>query len=266
MTLLTEVMERPLDPSYAAAAARRAANSGEHRRWSAPVVLLFALVLGAATAIAASHLYFPLSGARDTRLIIENQIRNRNLEIAEHTELIANLSSEITVLQDAALTTVNPQLLADLHTDELHNGRAALTGPGFVVTLTDGGGGLAEVTSENLVRDVDLQHVVSALWAAGAEAIAVNDQRLTMTTAIRNAGDAVLIDLVPVLGPTFQVTAIGSPAQLEAAWAASTAPAYLAMLGNEFGIRSTAHIYSSLAVPSATPPVLRFAAPLEFTP
>jgi uncharacterized protein YlxW (UPF0749 family) len=264
MTLLTEVMEQPLDPSYRDVAARRAKTAQNPPTWSRPIVLLAAIVLGAGTAVAATHLYVPPSGAQATRLLIADQIRTRTDLIAQHTAIINQVSTEIGVLQEAVLASSDPILANQLFTDELHNGRIPLTGPGMVITLTDGGGGLAEVTSENLVRDVVLQNVVSALWSAGAEAIAVADQRLTMTTAIRNAGDAVLIDLVPILGPTFTVTAIGDPAQLEIGWAISGAPEYLAMLGSEFGIRATAQIYSSLSVPSASPPVLRNAEPLEW--
>jgi len=267
MTLLTEVMERPLDPSYAVAAARRAAarrgdDDAPRRGWSVPVVLLLAIALGATTAISASHLYSPFGGTRETRAIVENQIRTRTSEITYRTAQIGELTNQITILQEVALTANDPQLATALQTDEVRNGRVPVSGPGLVITLTDGGGGLMEVTSDHLVRDVDLQNVVSALWAAGAEAIAVGEQRLTMTTAIRNAGDAVLIDLVPVLGPTFQITAIGNPTEMEARWRNSGAPEYLAMLGTEFGIRSTTTVYANLTVPGATPPVLRFAAPL----
>ena len=264
MTLLTEVMEQPLDPSYRAVAARRVAPRSYQPTWSRPIVILAAIILGASTAVAATHLYVPPSGAQETRLLLEDQIRTRTNLIAAHTEMINQISTEIAGLQEAALASNDPVLAHQLQTDELHNGRIPLTGPGMVITLTDGGGGLTEVTREHLVRDVDLQHVVSALWAAGAEAIAISDQRLTTTTAIRNAGDAVLIDLVPVLGPSYQITALGDPARLEVGWATSGAPEYLAMLGTEFGIRSTAHIYSVLSVPSASPPVLRNAEPLEF--
>jgi len=263
MTLLTEVMERPLDPSYAAAAAQRMVDGPRTGKWSKWIIVSAAIVLGVITTIAAIHLQIPLSGARETRLLLEDQIRSRNLRISQISEQVSNLSLEIVNLQEAALTAGDPVLASQLHIDELHNGRAQLTGPGMVVTLTDGGGGLTEITSDHLVRDVDLQQVVSALWASGAEAISIEGQRLTMTTAIRNAGDAVLIDLMPILGPSFQVTAIGNPTTMETAWRNSGAPEYLAMLGSEFGIRSTAHVYPSLSVPSASPPVLRFAEQLE---
>jgi len=268
MTLLTEVMERPLDPSYAAATARRQAEQlAGNARKPAPVtrVIQFtlAVLLGITTTVAAMHLQLPDAGAREIRLSLENQIVARTEAIAQKTENINTITAEISSLQESALTATDPAIADLLQTDELHNGRTPLTGPGLVITLTDGGGGLTEITSEHLVRDVDLQQVVQALWAAGAEAIAIGDQRLTMTTAIRNAGDAVLIDLVPVLGPTFTVYAIGNSAAMEASWATSGIPEYLAMLGAEFGIRSTVTEYSDITVPNASPPVLRYAQPVD---
>ena len=60
------------------------------------------------------------------------------------------------------------------------------------------------------MRDDDLQLVVNALWAAGAEAISINGQRLGPTTAIRFAGEAVLVDFRPVTNP-YEISAIGDP-------------------------------------------------------
>jgi len=263
MTLLTEVMERPLDPSYATAAARRTATGGSNPRWVQPWVLIGAVGLGLATSVAATHLHVPPSSAQETRTMLETQIRSRTSAIAQKTDWVAEITGEISGLQQAALTANDPVLAAQLQVDELHNGRTTVAGPGLVVTLADGGGGLTEVTSEHLVRDVDLQQVASALWAAGAEAIAINGQRLTSTTAIRNAGDAVLIDLVPVLGPNYQVVAIGNPTRMEANWAVSGITEYLAMLGAEFGIRAQVQNSPALEVTGTTAPALRYAKPLD---
>ena len=51
------------------------------------------------------------------------------------------------------------------------------------------------------VLDRDLQVMVNALWAAGAEAIAINGQRLTARSAIRYAGEAILLDFRPLVPP-----------------------------------------------------------------
>src|SRR5699024_11863661 len=61
----------------------------------------------------------------------------------------------------------------------------------------------------NRVTDGDLQIAVNGLWAAGAEAVAVNGQRVGPTTAIRTAGSAVLVDFRP-LSPPYRITVVRS--------------------------------------------------------
>ena len=56
----------------------------------------------------------------------------------------------------------------------------------------------------------DLQYVANGLWEAGAEAISINGQRLTSTSSIRFAGDAILVDYRPLARP-YVVTALGDP-------------------------------------------------------
>ena len=58
------------------------------------------------------------------------------------------------------------------------------------------------------VLDRDLQWLANALWALGAEAVAINGQRLTATSTIRTAGEAILVDFRPVTSP-YEVAAIG---------------------------------------------------------
>jgi hypothetical protein len=87
MTLLTEVMERPLDPGYAEAAARRRAaeEQGRSRRrtpatWVGIVVV--AVSLGVATAAASHQLRTPQPGVVAARSVLERQIRERNGQVA----------------------------------------------------------------------------------------------------------------------------------------------------------------------------------------
>lgn len=59
------------------------------------------------------------------------------------------------------------------------------------------------------IHDSDVQLVVNALFAAGAEAIAVNDSRLVATTPIRSAGDTIVVNFRP-LSPPYRIAAIGA--------------------------------------------------------
>ena len=59
------------------------------------------------------------------------------------------------------------------------------------------------------ISDSDLQMVVNALWSAGAEAIAVNGNRLVATSSIRAAGETVVVNFRP-LSPPYKVEAVGA--------------------------------------------------------
>ncbi len=95
----------------------------------------------------------------------------------------------------------------------LQAGAAPLEGPGLEVTMSDSARmpGPSEDPSLYRVHDVDLQLVVNALFAVGAEAVAVNSQRVVSTTAIRGAGQTILVNFRPLV-PPYVISAIGASA------------------------------------------------------
>ena len=100
-------------------------------------------------------------------------------------------------------------------------GLTPVQGPGVVVTLTDSKKRLPTtlppgITPPNLIHDTDINQVVNELKAAGAEAIAVNGQRLVAISAIRTAGPTILINSVPQ-APPFVIQVIGDPKMLTSA-------------------------------------------------
>jgi uncharacterized protein YlxW (UPF0749 family) len=90
-------------------------------------------------------------------------------------------------------------------------GLVAATGPGLVVTLDDSR--LSESPSGNLndlvIHSQDVQAVANGLWAAGAEAQAVNGQRVVPTSALLCVGNTLLINGT-VHSPPYRFTAIGA--------------------------------------------------------
>ena len=81
-------------------------------------------------------------------------------------------------------------------------GLTPVQGPGVVVTLRDSKKPFPRnmpqgMAPPSIIHDSDINQVVNELKAAGAEAIAVNDQRLVATSSVRTAGPTVLINLVP---------------------------------------------------------------------
>jgi uncharacterized protein YlxW (UPF0749 family) len=103
--------------------------------------------------------------------------------------------------------------------DELEQARIAaglipLTGTGIVLQLEDSEQPVPKDGSQSdyLVGSRDIRTVVEQLWLAGAEAIAINDERVTPTTAIIDIGSSLLVNSA-YLAPPYQVTALG-PADL----------------------------------------------------
>ncbi|GAB2938367.1 DUF881 domain-containing protein [Micromonospora polyrhachis] len=105
-------------------------------------------------------------------------------------------------------------------------GLTALTGPGITVELNDaprqGSDELPEgATNDDLVvHQSDVQAVVNALWAGGAEAMSIMDVRVLTTSAVRCVGNTLLLH-GRVYSPPFKITAIGDPAAMQRALAAS---------------------------------------------
>ena len=90
-------------------------------------------------------------------------------------------------------------------------GTVALRGRGVQVRLADSDRPARSPDDERAARihDVDVQLVVNALFAAGAEAVAINGSRVVATTAIRSAGDTVVVNFRP-LRPPYRIDAIGA--------------------------------------------------------
>lgn len=103
----------------------------------------------------------------------------------------------------------------ELETLRIALGLKAMRGPGLVVKMADP---RAQPKGSNpvVVNYQDIVAVVNELWAAGAEAIAVNGQRLTATTGLSQVSGTVVINLQRLNGP-FEIVAIGDPATLEGA-------------------------------------------------
>lgn len=260
MTLLTEVQRRPLDPGYAEAARRRAlAGAAPRGRRTAVWLVLVGLLLGLGVTTATLSLRQPQAGAVAARRLLEQQVRQHRADAEALATENSDLSAQIASLQNQALSSDDPGLLAQLQRWAVAGGQVPVSGPGLRVVLSDAPTDSTTKDDPDLrVQDVDLQVLVNGLWAAGAEAIAVNGQRLTATTAIRTAGSAVLVDLVPLVNP-YTVDAIGSAADLQTSLARSSAGQHLATLRATYNIGVTMTSQRRLQLPGAGPTTLQSA-------
>ncbi|MGQ4442819.1 DUF881 domain-containing protein, partial [Streptomyces violaceoruber] len=111
------------------------------------------------------------------------------------------------------------------------------------------------------VRDRDMQRVVNGLWESGAEAISVNGQRLTALSAIRAAGDAILVDNRPLV-PPYTVLAVGDGERLSRGFQDSADGLYLHALEESYGIRTAISVADDLKLPAAPSVIVRTAQPI----
>jgi uncharacterized protein YlxW (UPF0749 family) len=104
------------------------------------------------------------------------------------------------------------QLNGELEQARIAGGLIALTGTGIVIQLEDSKTPVPPdgSASDYLVGSRDIRVVVDELWGAGAEAIAVNGERITPTSAIIDVGTSLLVNSA-YLAPPYQITALGGP-------------------------------------------------------
>ena len=112
--------------------------------------------------------------------------------------------------QDTGSAAAIKELNAGLEQARIAAGLIPLTGTGIVLKLEDSTQPLPPDgnAADYLVTAADLRTVVAELWLAGAEAIAVNGERMTTSTAIIDIGGSVLVNAAYLAGP-FDVSAIG---------------------------------------------------------
>ncbi|MGZ4119116.1 MAG: DUF881 domain-containing protein [Actinomycetota bacterium] len=102
-------------------------------------------------------------------------------------------------------------------------GMTALTGQGLQVQLRDSPLRSSPTGDPNdlVIHQQDIQAVVNALWAGGAEAISINGERLTSDSAVRCVGNTLLLH-GSVYAPPYTIAAIGDPKILGASLASDT--------------------------------------------
>lgn len=163
-----------------------------------------------------------------------------------------------------ALAEVNRQL-ADAR---VAAGLTAVHGPGVVIEIADSRRVVpaGENPANYIVLADDLRDLVVALWHAGAEAIAINGERLVATSSIYGVGSSVLVNTA-FLSPPFRIEAIG-PRDLEAQFRDD--PAYLGRVAQR--IEAFDLEFATLTVPDVQLPAfigstsLRWAVPSEPVP
>jgi len=260
---LTELFRNPLDPGYADAAARKA-REGEAtgpRRWSTSAIAFVTLVgLGFLLVVAYQQTVADQPAATKARTALIDQVQRRRDETEQLQKQADQLNSDVSALREKELGGAAVAQLKDL---ESQTGLAPVRGSGAKITLRDGPAPVNALTGEKntagQVKDTDLQLATNALWSLGAEAIAINGQRLTATSTIRQAGEAILVDFRPVSTP-YEVVAIG-PDDLAKNFRDGYAGKFFKELVSKYGMSFDASDVKNVTLDAATELKLRVAVP-----
>lgn len=174
-------------------------------------VAVAAAVLGFLAVLAARQP--PLATREIRRLELADLIRAEDARVRRIRAEVRTLQAEV-----AGLGTVGAEvraLRAEARSVAAAAGAAAVEGPGIEVTLDDSSARRSPTGDPNdlIVHERDIQTVVNALWAAGADAVGVNGERLSSTSAVRCAGNTLLLHGA-LHSPPYRIAAIGDPGSL----------------------------------------------------
>jgi uncharacterized protein YlxW (UPF0749 family) len=269
--LLDRITAGSLDEDYAHVSERRrqAAEQGggpqaEPRRPSRRgLTLAVAAAFGALLATAAVQTARTEPIRQESQESLRTQAQERRQELGAARREIVTLRRAVDRVQGDALAASEEgrNLSAQLTELGVAAGTEAATGPGMRIVVDDSPEADSAAPGESAggtVLDTDLQKLVNGLWVSGAEAVAINGQRLTTLSSIRVAGGAITVNLRSLSRP-YVVTALGDPEQLPARFVDSDGGTWWLNLRSVYRLRFDMTTEESLTVPAAPPVALRHA-------
>lgn len=197
------------------------------------------------------------------RLQLTELIAAQQADVATQERAASRLRSEVSA---AAITAAAGSSIVAAERDRgqalaLVAGTMAVTGPALTVSLDDaprpatGRRPASDNPDDLVVHQQDVQSVVNALWAGGAEAMTLMGERVISTSAVRCVGNTLLLH-GRVYSPPFVVTALGDPDRLRAALADEPGVALFERYVDRFGLGYSVKDRRTVRLPA-------YAGPLE---
>jgi uncharacterized protein YlxW (UPF0749 family) len=226
-----------------------------------------ALALVPLTALAAGLLFATsASTAQGTDLRADRRLRLTEL-IARERDGVARLEEQAAAMRaevadSAAEAAARDSRVAEVAPPaelELAAGLVPVTGPAVTVSLDDaprrpGRPDLCEDPDDCVVHQQDVQAVVNALWAGGAEAMTLMGQRIVSTSAVRCVGNTVILH-GQVYSPPFVVTAVGDVDRMRASLDRDPGVAFFQTFVDRFGLGYAVRSEREATLPAYTGPL-----------
>jgi len=189
--------------------------------WQITVLCFVLGVLGAAAWHTATQVSRAGDGPRREGFVYNVDFASKKAaeKAADYEDEIKRLGKRNQELENKLATrnSATQLLNEDLTEKRVFAGLTEVAGPGIQVTLSDSMRHSTQpgdpLSLNNLIHDVDIAQVVNELKASGAEAIAVNGQRIISISTFRCVGPVIQVNGVPA-SPPYVIQAIGDPETL----------------------------------------------------
>jgi uncharacterized protein YlxW (UPF0749 family) len=208
--------------------------------------------------------------ATSVQQVLAEQVSKLEEEQADLRGQLAVAEAQVLDFQTASTTSSSALAEVNRRLEEarLAAGLTAVEGPGVVIEISDSKRVIpdGENPANYIVLVDDLRDIVVALWVSGAEAIAINGERLVATSSIYGVGASVLVNTA-FLSPPFRIEAIGSSGILERF---ADSPAYRGRVAQRieiFGLEFATQAADALEIPAFVGNTrFRWAVPTEEVP
>lgn len=156
----------------------------------------------------------------------------------------SELSEKIKALEESAASEgkVGAELIKQLDTARMLLGTEDVTGPGVTVTVSPRTQIFGSSSDESRsLSEFEVIHLVNVLWFSGAEAISINDYRITPQMGIRNSANYIRVGANGVINPKEKlvIKAIGNKKVLAANFTFPGIKDYLALKNYDFDIKQS---------------------------
>lgn len=203
----------------------------------------------------------------------EGLLHERAQNVTQLQEDIDSLSSEVDTLKKTLGDDYDPETTDPAAAETTSSVLPAYTGPGMTITLSDSplwkdaqnNGDLTDTNvNDYVVHQQDLEAVINAMWAGGAEAMMIQDQRVLPTTAVRCVGNVLLLQ-GKQYAPPYKVTAIGPIDEMRKAVDKSDAIKIYKQYVDSIGLGWEVEVSNTLEFPETTAVLqtLKYASPIE---
>lgn len=235
--LLEQIAETALDDDYYVV---RAGDYSQSREFNTP---LTAVVLG----VFALLVMMAALQTRNDRPATELERSTLISDVAARKNLQANREATAERLRKevADLSASADRLDPAYQNVRLETGDLGATGPGITVVVSPSTLG----NEDGVISDDDLRIMVNGLWYAGAEAVAINDQRVGTLTGIHTANGVINVNYNDIV-PPYTVVALGASDSLLQRFEANPAGRYWASRQKEASVQFGVTPSSELSVPA----------------